>query len=497
MAYDIIFVTGDEYFDHPLCGTAILKRILEKNGFSVGVIEKPQDHMEIKALGTPALFFAVSSGAIDSMVRNYTPLKKKRELDYVPDRAVTVYSNWIKRHFKNSKIVLGGTEASLRRFTHYDYWQNRLRKPIIFDSRADIIAFGNAEKQIVEIAERISKNHDLWGIPGTCVISKELPKDFIETPSFKDIENSKELFCDMHNLLSNQKNIAQKIDTRYLLQFKSPKYTTEDIDEYYELPFTRQAPDEMEGFKFSIVTHRGCIGECNFCSIALTQGNKIISRSKESILREIKKITKMPHFKGYIDNLAGPSAEMYGMDCNKSQKCEKSCIDCSGLKTNNKEYIKLLKEAAEIKGVKKVFIKTGIRHDLCTSELIKQIALNHTSGQIRISPEHVNKKVLQLMNKDKGDYKKFIKEFRKHNKKDKIVFYFMTAHPGSGIKEAKELAQELKKLKNTDDIQVFTPSPLTKSTCMYYTGMEPKTKEKIHIPYTYKEKKIQKRVLFQ
>ncbi len=494
MAYDVIFVTGEKYFDHPLCGVAILKRILEKNGFYVGVIEKPQKHSDIKVLGVPNLFFAVSSGAIDSMVRNYTPLKKKRDLDYVPDRAVTVYSNWIKRHFKKAKIIIGGTEASLRRFVHYDYWENRLRKPIIFDSRADLIAFGNAEKQIVEIAKKIENNQDLFGIPGTCVVSKKIPENFVETPSFEELLNSKEAFCDMHNLLSNQKNIAQKIDSRYIIQFKSPKYATEDIDEYYELPFTREAPEEMEGFRFSVVTHRGCIGECNFCSIRLTQGNKIISRSIDSIIREINRITKMPHFKGYIDNLAGPSAEMFGMDC---QKCDGSCIDCINLDRSNKQYISLLKKASDIKDVKKVFIKTGIRFDLCNTQLIKQIANEHVSGQLRIAPEHVNKNVLKLMNKHKGDYKDFVKKFRKYNKRDRIVYYFMTAHPGSGIKEAKELAKELKDTSFKEDVQIFTPTPLSTSTCMYYTGQDPASRKEIYVPYTYKEKKIQKRILFK
>jgi len=494
MGYDIIFITGDTHFDHPLCATAILKRLLEKYGYSVGIIEKPKNKDEIKKLGKPELFFAVSSGGMDSMVRNYTPLKKKRELDYVPDRAVIVYSNWIKQHFKNTKIVLGGIESSLRRFVHYDYWDNKLRRPVIFDSRADIIAYGNAEKQILMIAEKIKNNETLYGIPGTCVIQKTKPKGFIELPSMVEILKSKEKFCDMHNQLSNKKNLAQKIDNRFIVQFKSPVYTSADLDEYYELPFTRQAPPEMEGFIFSVVTHRGCIGDCNFCSIRLTQGDKIISRSIDSILREIKRITKMPHFKGNIDNLAGPSAEMYGMDCHL---CDKACIDCQNLDTSNKQYLKLLKKTRDTKGVKNVFIRTGIRHDLCSSKLLKEIAENHVSGKLRIAPEHVNKNVLKLMNKDRGNYKEFLNEFRRHNKKDKLSFYFMTAHPGSGIKEAKELSKELKRLKCSEDVQVFTPAPLTTSTCMYYTGMEPKTKRKVYVPYTYREKKIQKRVLFE
>lgn len=493
MAYDIIFITGEKHFDHPFCGTAILKRLLEKNGYSVGIIEKPQKAADVKKHGSPNLFFAITSGSIDSMLRNYTPLKKKRELDYVPDRAVIVYSNWVKQHFKDSRLVLGGTEASLRRFVHYDYWDNNLRKPILFDSRADILAYGASEKQILEIAKRLSNKRDLNGIPGTCVLSRELPKGFKELPTFNEVKK-KERFCDMHNRLSITENLAQKIDNRYVLQYKSPVYTSKDLDEYYELPFTRRVPDEMKGFEFSIITHRGCIGNCNFCSIRLTQGDKIISRSEKSIIKEIGRITRMPHFKGNIDNLAGPSAEMYGMDCHK---CEKNCIDCKKLDTSNKAYINLLKKARRVKGVKNVFIRSGIRHDLCSPELIREVAQKHVSGQVRIAPEHVNKKVLQAMNKDRGNWKDFVKEFRKYNKKDRITYYFITAHPASGMVEAKELAKELKKINFTDDVQVFTPSPMTTSTCMYYTSMDPKTKKKLYVPYSYREKKIQKRILYE
>ncbi|MFW6449979.1 MAG: YgiQ family radical SAM protein [Nanoarchaeota archaeon] len=494
MAYDIIFITGEEHFDHPMCGTALLKRLLEKYGYSVAVIVKPKKPAEIKKYGQPRLFFGITSGSIDSMMRNYTPLKRKRELDYVPDRADIVYSNWVKQFYKESKIVLGGTEASLRRFVHYDYWDNKLRKPILFDSRADILTYGNSEKQILSIAKRIKDGQTLENIPGTSIISHEIPEGFIKLPSYEEVTSSKKRFCDMHVNLSNWENLAQKIDNRYVLQNKSPNYTSKDLDEYYELPFTRKCPPEMQGFEFSIITHRGCIGNCNFCSIRLTQGDKIISRSEKSILKEIQRITKMPHFKGIIDNLAGPSAEMYGMDCHK---CSKECIDCSKLDKSNKPYISILKKAGRVKGVKKVYIRSGIRFDLATTELIREIAKNHTPGQIRIAPEHVNEKVLKLMNKNRGNWQEFVKQFNKYNKKAQIAYYFITAHPGSGMNEAKELAKKIKHLKNADDVQVFTPSPMTYSTCMYYTSMEPKTKKKVYVPYSYREKKIQKRILYE
>jgi len=501
MEYDIIFVIGEKFFDHPLCGTAILKRLLEKNGYAVGVIEMPQKDEDIKKLGKPRLFFGISSGSMDSMVRNYTPLKKPREddrnIDYsesVPDRAVIVYSNWVRMHFRDSLFVLGGTEASLRRFVHYDYWDNKLRRPILFDSRGEILAYGSAEKQALEIAERMKNGKPLDGIPGTCVIGREVPSGFAELPSYAEVLKSKERFCDMQNMLSNDKNLAQKIDNRYVLQYRSPEYTPDDLDGYYGLPFTRKVPKSLRGFEFSVVTHRGCIGGCNFCSIRLMQGDKIVSRSEDSILMEIEAITRLPYFKGNIDDLGGPSANMYGMDCGK---CDMhSCIDCSQLDRSNGRLIELLRKARSVQWVKHVYVRSGIRYDLTSPGYIKEMAHNHIYDTLRISPEHVNRNVLRLMNKERGDLRNFMDEFRKTGTNKELSFYFMTAHPGSGMKEATELANAMKGLKNAQSVQVFTPTPMTVSTCMYYTGMDPKSKRKIYIPYTYSEKKEQKRLIF-
>jgi len=389
---------------------------------------------------------------------------------------------------------LGGIEASLRRFTHYDYWDNKLKKSILLDSLADILVYGNGEKQILEIASRLKNNRDLFGINGTCVKSNNVPPRFIELPSHKQVLDSKEKFCDMQNLFSNGHNLAEQfeLDRGYILQFKSPNYLPRDLDEYYELPFTREIKSkEIMGFEFSIVTHRGCIGNCNFCSLRLLSGDKIVSRTEESIIREVEKMVKMPHFKGNIDDLGGPSANMYGMDCHA---CEGECINCVKLNKSHSRLIKLMKKIRSIKGVKKVFVRSGIRYDLVNEEYLSQLVKHHVSGKLKIAPEHVNTEVLELMNKHKGDLSKFISDFNKLGCGE-LAFYFMIGHPGTAMKEAEELAQAIKKLKNAESVQLFTPTPMTVSTCMYYTSLNPKTKKKIYVPYSFREKKEQKRIL--
>lgn len=505
MEYDVIFILGEKFADHPLSGIGILKRLMEKYGYTVGVIDCVTKEKQILKLGKPKLFFGVSSGAVDSMVRNYTPLKKSRaenpKLKFTqtfPDRAVTVYCNWIKQNFKDSKIIIGGVEPSLRRFSHYDYWDNALRKSILLDSRADVLVYGPGEKQILEIASRIKKGNELNGILGTCVKSQEIPKDFIEMPSHEDIFNSKEKFCEMQNLLSNKKNLAQKTGNFYVLQYKSPEYKPSDLDEYYELPFTRDLSDvpELKGFEFSVVTHRGCIGNCNFCSLRLISGDKIISRSEESILREVKYITTLPHFKGNIDDFGGPSANMYGMDCRISYVCKRACIECEHLNRSHQRLIELLRKVRQIPKVKKVFVRSGVRFDLVNEEYLKELVEHHVSGKLKIAPEHVSENVLKSMNKHRGDLDKFIKDFYKIGKGE-LSFYFMSAHPGSTMEDAKVLAEKLKTLKNCESIQTFTPTPMTVSTCMYYAECDPITGKKIYVPKSFKEKKDQKRILFK
>ncbi|MCX6709423.1 MAG: YgiQ family radical SAM protein, partial [Candidatus Woesearchaeota archaeon] len=358
--FDVILITGEGYDDHPLSPAGIIARVLDAKGFSVGIIEKPEKKEDFTRLGAPNLFFGITSGSIDSMLNNYTPLKKRRNEDVhnknslMPDRAVVVYCNKVREYFRGAKIVIGGIEASLRRFAHYDYWDNNIRRSILLDSRADILVYGNGEKQTLEIAEKIKSGKDLKGILGTCILSKEMPSGFIGLPSFQEITDSKEKFCEMQVKFSNYMNICQKYDNNYVLQYQFPDYTSDDLDWIYSLPYSRKlSPNSLLKLaQFSLITHRGCIGNCNFCSIALHQGTKIISRSEESILSEIKRITKHPEFKGYIDDLGGPSANMYGLDI------ESRNASCDKIEASHKRIIELLRKAREIPGVKKIFIRS-------------------------------------------------------------------------------------------------------------------------------------------
>ncbi|MFH1013941.1 MAG: YgiQ family radical SAM protein, partial [Thermoplasmatota archaeon] len=370
--FDIIIITGEYYDDHPLSPVGVIARVLDAKGFAVGIIEKPETKEQFIRLGSPKLCFCVTAGSIDSMLHNYTPLKRKRIEDTyssvtkIPDRAIIVYCNKIKEYFKSSKIVIGGIEASLRRFAHYDYWDNDLRRSILFDSRATILVYGNGEKQIIEISERLKKGLDLKGILGTCIISKDIDESFELLPSFKEVKEDIVKFCIMQRNFSIYKNIAQGYDNNFLLQYKYPHYTSKDLDWIYSLPFSRElhAQSLLKMAKFSVVTHRGCIGNCHFCSLTLHQGDKIISRSEENILQEIRMLTKHPDFKGYIDDLGGPSANMYGMDCPKSESCGNDCLNCRNLDLHHERIVSLLKKARMVKGVDKVFIRSGIRYDL-------------------------------------------------------------------------------------------------------------------------------------
>ncbi|MBW6451991.1 MAG: YgiQ family radical SAM protein [DPANN group archaeon] len=507
--FDIILITAEYYDDHPLSPAGVIAKILDAKGYNVGIIEAPdwKKDDDFLKLGTPKLCFCVTSGSIDSMLNNYTPLKRQRsedphaKMNLMPDRTLIVYCNKIKRLFKRKPIVLGGIEASLRRFAHYDYWDNSVRSNILADTRADILIYGNGEIQSLEIAERLKNGKDLFGIEGTSVLSKELPKDFKILPSTEDVKTDKIKFIEMQNMFSNNENLAQPHETRFVLQFKYPKYTSEFLDWIYSLDYSRNLNEKsfLKLAQFSVVTHRGCIGECSFCAITFHQGNKIISRSKESIIKEIEKISKHPKFKGYIDDLGGPSANMYGMDCNTP--CKNSCIGCKKLNLTHNRIINLLQSVRKIKNVKKVFIRSGIRYDLAneSDKYIEEVSKYHVSGYLKIAPEHFSDDVLELMNKPKDKLDQFKTKFEEMNKNSKqtLKYYFMVAHPGDEIDKCNDLGLKLKDQDNVESIQIFTPTPMTTSTCMYWTGMNPKTLEKVHVPYTYNEKKKLKNEVFK
>lgn len=505
MEFDIIILTSEEYEDHPYSPSGVIAKVLKAKGFSVGIIEKPAEKEDFVRLGRPKLCFCITSGSIDSMLNNYTPLKKDRlddeyaSVSGMPDRAVILYCNRLREYFKGAKIVIGGIEASLRRFAHYDYWDNKVRRSILLDSRADILVYGNGEKQVIEIAGRLRDGRDLIGIPGTCILSKQIDPSFERLPSFAEVEADKKAFCRMQLAFSNGKNLAQEYNNNYVLQYKFPEYTTEDLDWIYSLDFSRKLRKGslLSLAKFSVITHRGCIGNCSFCSIALHQGDKIISRSAKSILDEIARLAKHPEFKGYIDDLGGPSANMYGMDC--AAKCGSWCMNCAKLDRSHAKIISLLRKARKVPGVKKVFVRSGIRYDLAmnSKEYIRELSAHHVSGCLKIAPEHFSDKVLKLMNKDNSQFDRFLEYFQSLNQErgQFLKYYFMICHPGDGEKELKILLGKAAKLRNIEAFQLFTPTPMSMSSCMYYTGLNPFTMRPIEIIRDYRTKKQMKKAV--
>lgn len=509
--FDIILVTGEFYDDHPLSPVGVIARVLDAHGYRVGIIEKPSTPTDYTQLGRPSLCFAVTSGSIDSMLNNYTPMKHARSRDQyakswsMPDRAVIVYCQELKKHFKDIPLVIGGIEASLRRFAHYDYWENRVRRSILFDSRASILVYGNGEKQIIDIARRLTTKKPLAGIAGTCIIDKTLPDGFTVIPSFDEVTKDPIKFCEMQQAFSNDRDLAQPYTNNYLLQYKAPPYTTKDLDEIYSLPFTRNMHPRslLKMAQFSVVTHRGCIGRCNFCSLALHQGDRIVSRSEDNILNEIRRLTRHPQFKGYIDDLGGPSANMYGMDCPTATSCQNSCLSCKNLDCSHGRLLLLLQKARQIPGVKKIFVRSGIRYDLAirSPQYITELSQYHVSGSLKIAPEHFSPQVLRLMNKDVKGFDQFITAFSKRNPggRQALRYYFMIGHPGDTIQETHRLRDQIKDkhLTNIEQFQLFTPTPMTPSTCMYWTKRDPTTKKPIPVICDYKTKKQLKRILLE
>jgi len=537
---DVILVSGDTYIDSPYSGMAIIGRILNSYGYKVGIIAQPDINSdEITRLGEPRLFWGVSAGLVDSMVANYTASKKRRNNDDFtpngvnnrrPDRASIVYTGLIRKFYKNTvPIVLGGIEASLRRVAHYDFWGNNVRKSLLFDAKADILVYGMAEKTIVKLAKSLDENCDYKDIRGLCYISKE-PKDgYIELESFDDVKADKLKFIKaFHTYYLNAdpitaKGLMQKQDTRYLIQNPPEFYMSEsEIDEVYNLnyerdvhPFYKTQGDikALETIKFSVTTHHGCYGECNFCAISVHQGRTIRSRSEDSILKEINGFTKDKNFKGIIYDVGGATANMYGFECEKKLSkgdCadKKRCLSdsvCKTLKPNHKRQIDLLRKIRGIKGIKKVFVNSGIRYDLINQdkvygdEYLKEIVEHHVSGQMKIAPEHSEEKILSLMGKpDKNTLLAFKKKFDDLNKqlgkKQFLTYYMIAAHPGCSeedMKKLKDFANKELRL-SPEQVQIFTPTPSTYSTLMYYTGLNPWTLKPIFVETDMGKKQKQK-----
>jgi len=532
LPFDIILISGEYYADHPHSGVGVIARVLDAEGYRVGIIEKPRWETvdDFMTLGMPRLCFGITSGAIDSMLQNYTPLKKPRSKDPykpytsgIPDRAVIVYSQKVREAQKKMigtgeqtvPIIIGGVEASLRRLTHYDYWDNKPRRPILFDAKADILVYGPGEYQIKEIMHRLNAQESIDGIAGTCTITSAEPgptqtqnTPFHTLPSYEVVIQDKKAFCAMQMAFSNQRNLVQPVGNRYVVQYHMHHYTPEELDAVYDLPFTYYIPakhKELEMAQFSIITHRGCFGNCSFCAIALHQGTKIVSRSEENILREIRRMTTLPAFKGYIGDLGGASANMYGMDCAQSDKCLKQCLSCPlSANFSHERITDLLKRTRKIPEIKKVFVRSGVRYDLAIDEdaYLTELIEHHISGTLKIAPEHFSPHVCALMNKPNDSFEKFRKKFdeinTKVNKSQSLKYYFMTAHPGSTMNDATFLGKKIRELgyKNTESIQIFTPTPMSIASCMYYTGLNPSTLEPVYIPYSYREKKEQKRILY-
>ena len=541
---DIILVSGDAYIDSPFIGVAMVGRMLERMGYKVGMIGQPdvKSGEDILRLGEPRLYWGVSGGSVDSMVSNYTATKKFRNSDdYTPggkndkrpDRAISVYCNLIRQHFKNTvPLVLGGIEASLRRVTHYDYWSNKLKKPILFDAKADVLIYGMGEMALEELTRAMDEKRDYRDVRGICYISKEPNLDFHQMPSHQDCLDDKEKYIDLFDLFYDNNDpiaangLSQAVDTRFLIQNPPCHHLNEAaMDENSNLPFTRELHPYyakmgkvkcLETIKFSIMTHHGCWGECNFCAIGVHQGRTIRTRSEENILAEANDFNKYKDYKGIISDVGGPTANMYGYECNKKEKlgtCDhQRCVDathlCQSMKPNHSRNINLLRQVREVPGVRKAFVASGVRYDLITADkehgydYLKEMVKHHISGQIKVAPEHTQQHVLELMGKPGKqtliDFKKLYDKLNKEEGKEQfLTYYLIAAHPGCEEKDMHELKRFTKDelQMNPEQAQVFTPTPGTYSAVMYYTEMDPKTRRKIFVEKDTKRKEKQKQIV--
>lgn len=541
---DIILVSGDAYVDHPSYGTAVIGRVLENAGFRVGLIAQPDWHRldDFKKLGRPGLFFGVTAGNLDSMIANYTANKKVRNIDDYspagkaclrPDRGTIVYVNKLKQIFKDVPIVIGGMEASMRRLAHYDYWSDKVRRSLLLDAKADILVYGMGEKQIVEIARRVKAGESVDSIDnirGTVIARKNLDsvKDYIIIPSFEEAASDKKEFNEAFRVTYLEadpvrgKPIVQKHGDRFIVQYPPAQpLTQEEMDNIYSLPFARDwhpcydrsgGVPGFESVRNSVISHRGCAGGCNFCSLYLHQGRIVQSRSVGSMVKEIRLISGNKKFKGTITDIGGPTANLYKAECplwkNEGACRDKKCLiptRCKNLKLGYDYSMRLWKELKDLPHLKHVFVSSGVRYDLLTDayadEYLNELCLNHISGRLKVAPEHCADSVLELMNKPKfAIYEKFVDKFESINahlgKKQYLVNYFIAGHPGAGLRDALQLALYLAKRHiHPEQVQDFIPLPMTVSGAMYYTERDPFTGKTIYVAKGLSERMMQRALL--
>ena len=540
-APDFVYVCGDAYVDHPSFGHAIISRTLEAHGYKVCMLPQPQwkKKDDFMRFGRPRLGFLVSAGNIDSMVNHYSVNKRRRDKDNYtdngemgkrPDRATIVYSQKIRECYKDVPIIIGGVEASLRRLAHYDYWDDKVRQSILVDSGADIISYGMGENSIVEIADALDSGmnvSDIVWIKGTVYKSKRIDHlfEYDLLPSFTEISESKDRYCDSFQVQFENTDaitghvLVEPYKGLYVIQNPPAlPLTRQQMDDTYSLPYERTFHPmytyipAIEEVQFSIISNRGCFGACSFCALTFHQGRTIQSRSKESIVEEAKLISEHPQFKGYIHDIGGPTAQFYHPSCHKQTEhgvCKhRQCLDpkpCRNLNVTHQDYLNILKEVRSLPKIKKVFVRSGVRYDYLMHDkddtFFRELVQHHISGQLKVAPEHVSNKVLRLMGKCNHELyetfrEKYIQLNEEYGKKQYLVPYLMSSHPGCDLDAAIELACYLKKIGHTpQQVQDFYPTPATLSTTMYYTGMHPITREKVYVAKSFEEKLAQRALM--
>ena len=543
--YDFLVVTGDAYVDHPSFGTTVIARVLEAEGYRVAVLAQPDWHdaEAFRAMGRPKYGVMIGSGNLDSMVARYTAAKKPRSEDFYspgkkaglrPDHAVVVYANRAREAFPGLPVVIGGLEASLRRFAHYDYWDDKVRRSALFDAGADILIYGMGEYATREIAKRLKAKtpvSEITDVRGTAVAVSDpsvCAYPHLELPSFEEVRDNRRLYAEATRVEYEEhdpvrgKALIQKHDKRYLIvNPPAMPLTTAELDFVAELPYTKEyhpmyepmgGVPALEEVRFSVTHNRGCFGGCSFCALAFHQGRMVTSRSHESVIREVTALTKLPDFKGYINDIGGPSANFRHTSCEKQKKygmCpDKRCLaptPCPNLDADHSDYLKLLRKLRAIPGIKKVFVRSGIRYDYMledkNSEFFSELVKYHISGQLKVAPEHCIDSVLDYMGKPHIDvYEKFMERYKKLNdrysKEQYVVPYLMSSHPGSTLQDAVALAEYLNKMgRQPEQVQDFYPTPGTISTCMYYTEIDPMTMKSVYVAKSFHDKAMQRALL--